>query len=305
MTIRVFVYEYLTSGTHERLSESLAREGRAMLEAVLVDLQACSDVSVVLSEGAEESHFRAAARLADFALVIAPEFDDILARRCEWAVEEGCRLLGPSVEAVRLTTDKMRLAQHVTKAGVPTIPAIPMTVTPPWCPPYVCKPRHGAGSQDTFLVHDLATLPTLPDMILQPYRTPRHGPMSLAFIGRHPLLLMRQQLSDDGRFHYLGGERALDVDDTPYRTLAREAINAVPGLAGYFGLDLLWPEGEDRPVVVEINPRLTTSYVGLRTLCEGNLMQTLLDIALGRETAPPVFRAGAMRFSCDGTIDTL
>ena len=66
--------------------------------------------------------------------------------------------------------------------------------------------------------------------------------------------------------------------------------------------DLLWPEGESCPVVVEINPRLTTSYVGLRSLCEGNLMQTLLDTVMGRAIVPPVFRAGPMRFSCDGTI---
>ena len=304
MTIRVFVYEYLTAGAFAHLpgAESLAREGRAMLGAVLADLEACPNVGVVTVEGAEEADFRAAARCADFALVIAPEFDDILARRCEWAEQEGCLLLGPSVEAVRLTSDKLRLALHLGRAGVPTIPTIPMTLTPPWPPPYVCKPRHGAGSQDTFLVRDLATVSASPDTIIQPYLAPRHGPLSLAVIGQMPLALMRQTLSDDGRFHYLGGERALDIDDALYREVALAAIEAVPGLEGYVGVDLLWPEGADRPVVVEINPRLTTSYVGLRVICEGNLMQTLIDVALGREVEPPAFRAGPMRFKCDGTI---
>ena len=310
MTIRVFVYEYLTSGAIASLpgAESLAREGRAMLAAVLEDLRRCEGVEVVSeragsvidgrsipsvanASGSSEGSFRAAARRADFALVIAPEFDDILAQRCEWAAQEGCRLLGPSVEAVRLTADKLRLAEHLTAAGVPTIPTVPFTLTPAWPPPYVCKPRFGAGSQDTFLVRDLVALRSRADAIVQPYLVPRHGPLSLACIGRMPLVLMRQTLSVDGRFHYLGGERALDVDDAPYRELARAAIDAVPGLAGYFGLDLLWPEGADRPIVVEINPRLTTSYVGLRALCEGNLMRSLLD------DAPPTFRAGPVRFS--------
>ena len=300
MTIRVFVYEYLTSGALAGLpeAESLAREGRAMFAAAVADLEGCKGVVVCTSEGAEETHFRAAARRADFALVIAPEFDDILAERCEWAEQEGCRLLGPSIEAIRLTADKLRLAEHLARAGVPTIPTVPFTLAPPWPPPYVVKPRYGAGSQDTFLVRDLAPIER-PDTILQPYLAPRHGPLSLACIGRMPLVLMRQTLSADGRFHYLGGERALDVDDAPYRELARAALDAVPGLAGYFGLDLLWPQGADRPVVVEINPRLTTSYVGLRALCEGNLMQTLLDAARGREVSPPAFRAGAMRFTVE------
>src|SRR5665213_2261906 len=98
MTIRVFVYEYLTSGAVAGLPESLAREGRAMLAAVLADLGKCQEVSIVTVEGGHESAFCAAARRSDFALVIAPDFDDILAQRCEWATEEGCRLLGPSVE---------------------------------------------------------------------------------------------------------------------------------------------------------------------------------------------------------------
>jgi predicted ATP-grasp superfamily ATP-dependent carboligase len=265
----------------------------------LVDCDPTSNPSVANASGS--SSFRAAARRSDFALVIAPEFDDILAERCEWAEQEGCRLLGPSVEAIRLTADKLRLAEHFTRAGVPTIPTVPFTLAPPWPPPYVIKPRYGAGSQDTFLVRDL--VPTeRPDTILQPYLVPRDGALSLACIGPMPLVLMRQTLSADGRFHYLGGEHASDVDDAPYRELARAAFDAVPGLAGYFGLDLLWPEGADRPVVVEINPRLTTSYVGLRALCEGNLMQTLLDAAQGREVAPP-FRAGAVRFSLE-ELDT-
>ena len=212
MTTRVFVYEHLTSGGFVGLPESLAREGRAMLAAVLADFEACPDVASVTVERADEWSFRAAARQSDFALVIAPEFDDILARRCEWADEEGCQLLGPSVEAVRLTADKLCLAEHLTRAGVPTIPTLPFTRTPPWPPPYVCKPRFGAGSQDTFLVSDLHDFPTCPDGIVQPYLAPRHGALSLACIGGMPLVLMRQTLSDDGRFRYLGGERALDVD---------------------------------------------------------------------------------------------
>ena len=51
MTLRVFVYEHLTSGAFAGLSESLAREGRAMLVAVLADLRRCDGVEVVTLEG--------------------------------------------------------------------------------------------------------------------------------------------------------------------------------------------------------------------------------------------------------------
>ena len=63
--------------------------------------------------------FRRLAREADFTLVIAPEFDDLLEHRCRWALDEGSRLLGPTPDAVRLTADKFALAAHLFRHGRP------------------------------------------------------------------------------------------------------------------------------------------------------------------------------------------
>src|SRR5207249_336945 len=80
--------------------------------------------------------------------------DRILERRCRWAEEAGCRLLGPSAAAVALTADKLSLSRHLDCAGVPTPETRPLDRsvdgTPPW--PHVVKPRFGAGSQQTYLV---------------------------------------------------------------------------------------------------------------------------------------------------------
>jgi predicted ATP-grasp superfamily ATP-dependent carboligase len=53
--------------------------------------------------------------------------------------------------------------------------------------------------------------------------------------------------------------------------------------------------------VIEVNPRLTTSYVGLRAACRENLAQAWLDVARGGQ---PVFSfaSAALEFSADGTI---
>jgi predicted ATP-grasp superfamily ATP-dependent carboligase len=51
----------------------------------------------------------------------------------------------------------------------------------------------------------------------------------------------------------------------------------VPGLWGYCGVDFIeTPEG---PVVVEINPRLTMSYVGLRDATGINPAELVLGMA--------------------------
>jgi hypothetical protein len=51
--------------------------------------------------------------------------------------------------------------------------------------------------------------------------------------------------------------------------LARRAVALMPGLRGYVGVDLVL--GEETCWLIEINPRPTTSYVGLRRVIDLNM----------------------------------
>ncbi len=87
-----------------------------------------------------------------------------------------------------------------------------------------------------------------------------------------------QHLSDDGRFRYQGGSVPLQkFNHAVIQTTALAACRLVPGLCGYVGIDLIVPdESPSKPIVVEINPRLTTSYLGYRALAENNLAEWML-----------------------------
>jgi hypothetical protein len=65
------------------------------------------------------------------------------------------------------------------------------------------------------------------------------------------------------------------------RRLAEQAIACVEGLRGYVGVDLVLG---DEDMAIEINPRLTTSYIGLRQLADSNLAEALLRIVQGQES---------------------
>jgi predicted ATP-grasp superfamily ATP-dependent carboligase len=86
--------------------------------------------------------------------------------------------------------------------------------------------------------------------------------------------------------------------------VARSGIDALPDLGGYVGADVVLGEANDGSTdwLIEINPRLTTSYLGLRALAEGNLAQLLVRVARGEQTAAPRWRPGPVRFLADGTI---
>ena len=51
------------------------------------------------------------------------------------------------------------------------------------------------------------------------------------------------------------------------------------GLRGWLGVDLLWHNASQSWIVIEANPRMTTSFVGLSQAYEGNLLADFLDIA--------------------------
>jgi predicted ATP-grasp superfamily ATP-dependent carboligase len=341
----IFVYEYTCATKTTDSLASLRTEGWAMLSALVDDLSRIPGIEVIslldhrqfptnpgpafrcVDSDTEERLFRELAAKADFTLVIAPEFDDILAQRCQWVEESGGRLLGPSLAAVRLTADKYALGQYLHSRQLPTpqswllgadniesVNQAKLRILPP-CPA-VLKPRFGAGSLATFLVgcpEDLSRLMVVTrnegfsgNMILQPL-VPGKA-VSVAFLmGPKQRLAMpaaSQDLSEDGRFHHRGGYLPLPVNQADRaRRLATRAIDQVSGLLGYVGVDLvLGPESDgSQDYVIEINPRLTTSYIGLRALAETNLAEALLNIAIGKEVALK-WRSGRVQFHFDGRI---
>jgi predicted ATP-grasp superfamily ATP-dependent carboligase len=170
--------------------------------------------------------------------------------------------------------------------------------------PWVVKPRYGAGSQETYLLtdHPIAAVRVPGDSpfgepLVQRFIPGR--PASVAFlIGPRQTVALApawQDLSDDDRFHYRGGSIPIPPDlAARAERVARRAVAAVPGLGGSVSVDVVLGDAED--VVIEINSRLTTSYVGLRALAADNLMGLLLRLTRGEPGASnPVRDASKMR----------
>ena len=89
----------------------------------------------------------------------------------------------------------------------------------------------------------------------------------------HFLPVGEQRFSNDGRFNYLGGRIPARLSNSVAQKIecqARAVIQSIEGLTGYVGIDLIVPsEASEPPLVLEINPRLTTGYLGYRELAVG------------------------------------
>jgi tyramine---L-glutamate ligase len=325
----LFLLEAICGGLcPERPEGSLLREGRAMLAALAADLVADGAVVVRSTwdrrlgaapalpvewtlvdgpDGALRELERQSPRV-DRVLAIAPETGGLLESLAVRVIRAGGVWAGCRPEAIALCADKLRLAEHLAQAGVPTLPTLPVeSFRGPgaggwpdgWGETLVVKPRDGAGSQGIAVVRGrdewLAWKPgATGNEIVQPFV--EGASLSLAVLvapsgsggepGRiEPLGLATQRLSRDGRLSYEGGE--LPCREWPLEpavAVVRSALATVSGLAGYVGCDLIWPRGAAAPLVCEINPRLTTSYVGYRVL---------YGPALGRSVVWPEVFAGA------------
>ena len=322
--MRVFVFEYLTAlGIGRDTADprhAMYREGRAMREAVAEDFGRIPGSAVkVMAQPADdpETTFRSTAGRCDFTLVIAPESDGLLARYCREARQTSSHVLNPSAEAVELTSDKLALATHWRERGVRTPATTDRPPTRCEAFPVVWKPRDGAGSTATFLLRDAFEVvratrlvegeESAGPMILQEFVPGTAA--SVAFLcgpaGNVPLLPTFQHLSDDGRFQYRGGELPFPPDLAARAVqVATHAVGCVGGLKGYVGIDVILGDAADgsRDYAVEINPRLTTSYVGLRALADFNLAAAMLAVAAGESHTDYRWRPGHVRFTARGTI---
>ena len=228
---------------------------------------------------------RAQQAMFDLVWVIAPETDNCLLTLCEAVAP--ARWIGCSADAIRLSSSKTRTRERLATHGIPTpqawVPGLPATAQ---AGRWVLKPDDGAGSEHTRVFADFAAARAAlasacapdgsgdahPDAGITPRWTleawVEGEAMSLSLLcaaGRVEVLSINRQrinFAPDGQLGYAGVDTGVEPVTPALHDLAERCTAAVPGLAGFVGLDLVrQPDGQ--LCVIEINPRLTCAYAGL------------------------------------------
>lgn len=291
--MRILACEYVTGGglLDSPLPPTLARAGDMMLASLVKDLAALSDIEVIVTRDRRLSapdlpatihdlgpdddawaRWRDLIGSVDAVWPVAPESGGTLEALSRLAVESGCRLLGSTPEAVRLTASKRATAEHLAARNVAALPCWPVAAIGDAEHGWIVKPDRGAGCEDTRRIRRrseldawLGTVPNTGALVVQPYVPGEAASLSMLCQDGETWLMScnRQSVGERaGVLHYLGGTVAgLESLRGTYQPLARQIARAIPGLWGYVGVDLV--NGPEGPVVLDVNPRLTTSYVGL------------------------------------------
>lgn len=318
--MRVLIFEFVMGGGFFSLpdqplpSGSLLKEGAAMAAALVSDLARLSadiDLTVFRDHRLRSlvdwpnSSFqnvtsdadvkRGLSQASDVAIVIAPESGGMLRKTCQLARPTAKLLLNAPDEFLAWAANKHETVLWLSAHNVPC-PAGQLvcdreqTLSKELIFPLVAKPNDGCGSQGVTLVRCRDQL----DRVVQPgtvWRVEQYiggRPASVAAIcgqGQVHWLQPCWQLLNPPDFTY-NGCRLVDEPDLQHR-----AWRLVSGIearlrhaVGFVGVDIVLGEPVDGSAdyVIEVNPRLTTSYVCLSRSTRKNLLEAMIRLAQPR-----------------------
>ena len=340
--MKILVFEYITGGgfNKQELPDSLASEGRLMLQALLDNLRsyiegngitvivmldsrvngsintAGVDTVIINPEQNSLEEFARSALHCDAVWPIAPEFDGILQTLCQTVELSGKTLLTSPAGAVAVTGNKFNTYQHLRQHHIATVPTRMFTgtegvnesdtpcfaqelallgYTNPACKNGQClvKPVDGAGCADSYILTDLQDFEKIHSgkghYVIQPHIEGKKTSLSCLFKqGSGWLLCVNLQQFDIINRQYQLSKIIVNhqSDLSIYQDLVDNIANALPELWGYAGIDLI--ETPELLLVLEINPRLTTSFVGINAALGINVAENVLQLLEGKPTLKAV-----------------
>lgn len=292
--MKVLLAEYTVS--HD---PSLAHEGAAMLSVLSASFERCGYEVVIPGPGDFGDEITRLAPLCDMGLVIAP--DPVLSKYT-FLLEQSTHNLGSGFMTAALCANKVKTGKILGDNGVP-VPGDAGTGM------RVIKPIRGCGAQGVRLSEDQPedgefaqqfikgenySVSLIPNRVI--------GDACLYFSGNPPAVLAvnRQEIKigEDGSFRYLGGETPVHPEqENEIIGTAKKAVSVL-GCQGYCGVDVVVA---DKVYVVDVNPRITTSLVGIAACMKEEIAALL--VAASRGEGPEGVRiSGHVRFDTGGKV---
>lgn len=248
------------------------------------------EVVVVDAHDSTVDIFERLSRHCDAVWPVAPEIDDILLELTKIVESSRARLLSVSSEVVVLTSNKLETYRLLMQQGITTVSTalLDRHAFIAEGGRFVVKPIDGMGCEQTFLIenaeHWAIVNPELEPnrtYIVQPYVEGTPASLSALFDAGRGWLLCRnvQKIEvDNGRFFLKGCHVNDSLKSNVYEILVQRIAQALPSFSGYAGIDII--ETDTGPSVLEINPRLTTSYAGIHRALGINVAEIVLQLPI-------------------------
>ncbi len=313
--MRLFVTEFITGGgfANHPLPEGLKQEGLLMLNALLSDCSRISNIQLITSLDSritlDASHLECypinnaadyiqqvsmLANECDYVWVIAPESEGVLESLVAKLEKQGATVINCDSESIRLCGDKITCALYLEEAGISTPKSLSLQDVQAYSQRTIMKHRFGVGCEGLKICESgseaLKYIDDFNQWIVQPYFEGEHLSLSmLCYSGEVIILSCNQQI-------FCGEQEprlvACHVNAVPVNeqleTLAKNIAKTFPGLMAYVGVDLI--QTCDDYIVIDINPRLTSSYAGLSEVLGCNPAELCLQSVINKSLPKTIQR---------------
>ncbi len=310
--------------------QSVGYEVTTLLDSRLTKLKdhmKAEKIEIVAPQDNTSDVLRKMLKTVDLSLIIAPETGGILSNLVQIA-SSNTTSLNSTPESIDLVSNKAKLAETLSRKGFP----IPETycfgdedgieeierVFKTFSTPFIVKPLDGAGCAKVFLVNETSQLRKAQNLIIGDNPKERvviqefvEGiPVSVSLIlngiNAFPISLNLQKVSlnapPESSCYYGGTTPFRHTDESKALNLAKSAVEQFTGLRGYIGVDMIMTSRG--PLILEINPRLTVSYIGLKRISKVNLADSIVRASSG-ETLPTSFKIQGVSVFSKIPLDTL
>jgi predicted ATP-grasp superfamily ATP-dependent carboligase len=279
-----------------------------------------ADCVVPVSSRETRANLHKIAEQVDAAYIIAPETDGVLRSLVELVDQKGTTSLNCSASAIEKVSNKTFFYNFVKKMGLRTPETMTFSTADDLMEmkkavrgsyPLIFKPANGVGGCGLSLVRNqdhvaeavekIRRETSSTQFVAQDLIAGAAASVSLLSTGREALAisLNRQDVkikTPEASSSYNGGSVPFDH---PLRAEASEVaekiVESFRNLRGYVGVDFVLTK--DDAVAIEVNPRLTTSYVGLRSVAHFNIAQAIVNAVLKRELPTQNHSCGYKCFS--------
>lgn len=279
---------------------SIANEGAAMLSVLKASFERCGYEIILPGAGDFGDEIERLAPGCDMGLVIAP---DHLLSKYTMILEQHTHSIGCGFMTIAICANKVQTQKILAQHGV----AVPGEAT--GSAKKVIKPVRGCGAlgvrlssgepgvgefSERYIEGEHYSVSIVPNRII--------GDACQYFTGNPPAVLavnqQRIEIGPDGSFRYLGGETPAHPEKE--EEIIRTALKAVEvlGCQGYCGVDLVLA---DTAYVVDVNPRITTSLVGIAACMQEEIAEILVAASKGQGPAK-VHLKGRVQYDTNGKV---
>lgn len=240
----------------------------------------------------------------DYVFIIAPEFSDILYKLTKLMKDQNKIILSTNLETIRLGSSKLETFKYFKekKVSTPQTYRLPshllneddvIKIFSKFECPVIIKPEDGVGAESIFYFENNNQISDFfssnqnnleldRTYIMQEYISGKDLSVSLISNSQGPnILSINAQLVEFSKLNsestYMGGYTPIFDYEVIEKQLKKQVQQLdLKGSTGYYGIDFIRKTNNSLSFI-EINPRLTTSYIGIRNITKKNPLLLILQ----------------------------